>query len=70
MKYTLLPQVQAYLSRQPRDWRPNSKEHTWKTLSATLIISGFAIFSSSRIVVLDKSIAQRYAVEKVYHIRG
>jgi hypothetical protein len=40
-----------------------------KTLSVLLIISGFERFSSYRIIVLDKLIAQRYAVEKVYRIR-
>ena len=41
-----------------------------KRFPHTLIISGFARYSSYKIIVLDKSITRRYAVEKVYRIRN
>jgi hypothetical protein len=53
---------------KPRNHKTDRFEANWKTLSATLIISGFDRYSSNRIIVLDKSITWRYAVEKVYRI--
>jgi len=54
-------------------WRPHLHDQTarqriWKTLSVDTIITGFAGFSIRKFVVLDKSSARRYAVEKVYRI--